>query len=205
MRSGARWSDMSEDRYGKYKSVHKRFTRWAKKGIWEKIFKHLIKDRDNEYLMIDSTIVKAHQQAATFKDQALGRSRGGLTTKIHMMCDALGLPVKFILTTGESSDFGQAIPLLENEEPNYVLADRGYDSDEIIDYIKQIHAIPVIPPRSNRIIKRDYDHIIYRERNLIERLFNRLKQFRKIATRFEKIQINFEALIYLASSYLWLI
>jgi len=67
LRSGARWSDMPEERYGKYKSVHKRFSRWAAKGIWEKIFHHLIKDRDNEYLMIDSTLVKAHHQAATYK------------------------------------------------------------------------------------------------------------------------------------------
>lgn len=67
LRSGARWSDMPEERYGKYKSVHKRFTRWAEKGVWEKIFQHLIKDSDNEYLMLDSTIVKAHQQAATYK------------------------------------------------------------------------------------------------------------------------------------------
>jgi transposase len=67
LRSGARWSDMPEERYGKYKSIHKRFTRWAKKGVWEKIFKSLIKDRDNEYLMIDSTLVKAHQQSATLK------------------------------------------------------------------------------------------------------------------------------------------
>lgn len=67
LRSGARWSDMPEERYGKYKSIHKRFTRWAEKGVWEKIFQHLIKDRDNEYLMLDSTLVKAHQQSATFK------------------------------------------------------------------------------------------------------------------------------------------
>ena len=67
LRSGARWSDMPEERYGKYKSIHKRFARWAQKGIWEKIFKYLIKDRDNEYLMIDSTLVKAHQQSATYK------------------------------------------------------------------------------------------------------------------------------------------
>lgn len=67
LRSGARWSDMPEDRYGNYKTAHKRFTRWAQKGIWEKVFKHLVKDCDNEYLMLDSTLVKAHQQAATFK------------------------------------------------------------------------------------------------------------------------------------------
>jgi transposase len=121
------------------------------------------------------------------------------------MCDALGLPIKFFLTAGESSDYSQALPLLQGENPDYVLADKGYDSDEIIDYIKQIDAIPVIPPRSNRIVQRDYDKVIYKERNLIERLFNRLKQFRKIATRFDKIQRNFEAFIYLACSYLWLI
>jgi len=122
-----------------------------------------------------------------------------------MMCDALGLPVKFILTPGESSDYEQALPLLSGEKPDYVIADKGYDSDEIVNFITQINAIPVIPPRSNRIVQRHYDKVIYKDRNLIERLFNRLKQFRKIATRFEKIQINFESLIYLACSYLWLI
>lgn len=122
-----------------------------------------------------------------------------------MLCDALGLPVKFIITSGESSDFLQAIPLLKNEHPDYVIADRGYDSDEIVDYITQINAIAVIPPKSNRIIQRDYDKVLYKDRNLIERLFNRLKQFRKIATRFEKNKMHFEALIYLACSYLWLL
>lgn len=64
LRSGARWSDLPE-RYGKYKSVHKRFTRWARAGVWEKVFAALTRDRDNEYLMIDSAIVRAHAQAAT--------------------------------------------------------------------------------------------------------------------------------------------
>jgi transposase len=122
-----------------------------------------------------------------------------------MMCDALGLPLKFIVTRGEESDFNYAIPLLEDTTPEYVLADKGYDSDVIIDYIVQMGAVPVIPPRSHRLVQRTYDKVIYKERNLVERLFNRLKQFRRIATRFEKIQANFEALIYLASSFLWLI
>jgi transposase len=122
-----------------------------------------------------------------------------------MMCDALGLPVKFIVTAGEVSDFKQAVPLLKNEQADYVIADRGYDSDDIVDHIRQMNAIPVIPPKSNRIIQRYYDKILYKDRNLIERLFNRMKQFRRIAVRFEKIKINFEALIFLACSYLWLI
>src|SRR3954447_26793191 len=83
LRSGARWSDLPE-RYGKYKTVHKRFARWAATGVWEKIFRSLTQDKSNQYLMIDSTIVRAHQQAATGRkkggsDPALGRSRGGLT------------------------------------------------------------------------------------------------------------------------------
>lgn len=135
----------------------------------------------------------------------MGRSRGGLTTKIHMMCDALGMPLKFILTAGQASDMLQAIPLLTGEKAAYVIADKGYDSGNILNYIKQMNFIAVIPPKSNRIIQRDYDKFLYKDRNLIERLFNRLKQFRRIATRFEKIQINFEALIYLACTFLWLI
>ena len=72
LRSGARWEDLPE-RYGKYKSVHKRFVRWAHSGVWERVFAVLVKERDNQYLMLDSTIVKAHQQAAT------GRKKGART------------------------------------------------------------------------------------------------------------------------------
>src|SRR3954464_1598362 len=84
LRSGAHWHDLPE-RYGKWKSVHTRFARWAKSGVWERVFNVLTKDRKNEYLMLDTTLVRAHQQAATGKggdqNQALGRSRGGLTSK----------------------------------------------------------------------------------------------------------------------------
>ena len=72
LRSGAHWHDLPE-RYGKYKSLHKRFSRWAASGVWEKIFHELLRDRKNQYLMIDSTIVRAHQQAAT------GRKKGAKT------------------------------------------------------------------------------------------------------------------------------
>jgi transposase len=123
-----------------------------------------------------------------------------------MMCDALGLPIKFTVTGGEVSDFTQAIFLLTDEKTDYVIADKGYDGNEIIEHIsKNMHATPVIPPRSNRLIQREYDKHIYKERNLIERLFNRLKNFRKLATRYEKIKKNFESLIFLACSFLWLI
>lgn len=123
-----------------------------------------------------------------------------------MMCDALGLPIKFIVTGGEVSDFTQAIPLLTDEKANYVLADRGYDSNEIVAHVvNNMQAEAVIPSKKNRLIQRTYDKYIYKERNMVERLFNKLKNFRKLATRYEKIQKNFEALICLACSFLWLI
>ena len=96
-RTGSPWRDLPE-RFGDFRVVHLRFTRWAKKGIWEKIFKHLAGDADNEYAMLDSTIVRAHQHSAGARksenNEALGRSRGGLSTKIHVMTDALGNPTE---------------------------------------------------------------------------------------------------------------
>lgn len=123
-----------------------------------------------------------------------------------MLCDALGLPIKFILTGGEASDFTQAIPLLTGETADYVIADRGYDGDDVVKHISQtMAATAVIPPRKNRLVQRDYDRYLYKERNMVERLFNKLKNFRKLATRYEKLKTNFEALICLACSYLWLL
>lgn len=90
--------------------------RWCHTGVWERLFEALAADRDNQYLMIDSTIVRAHQQAASGKggkDQALGRSRGGLTTKIHMLVDALGQPLRFIVMPGQAGDITQAPALLQ--------------------------------------------------------------------------------------------
>jgi len=114
------------------------------------------------------------------------------------------LPIKFITTAGQVHDCTQAVSLLKDESATYVIADKGYDSNEIVKLIQSSGAIPVIPARNCRTGSRNYDTHIYKERNMIERLFNRLKNFRKIATRYEKNKQNFEALIYLASVMLWL-
>src|SRR4051812_15055310 len=208
LRSGARWSDLPE-RYGKHKSVHQRFSRGATSGVWDRVFPTLAKDKSDQYLMIDSTIVRAHQQAATGRkkggpDQALGRSRGGLTTKIHLLCHGLGQPLDFLLTAGQAADCTQAIPLLSDRTTNYVLADKGYDAEAIGQHIQARGAEPVIPPRAHRKTKREYNKTLYKQRNCIERCFSKLKHFRRLATRFEKNKINFQALVALACSVLLL-
>jgi transposase len=208
LRSGARWSDLPEH-YGKYKSVHKRLARCTTSGVWEQVFRPLVRDANNEYLMIDSTIVRAHQQAATGRkkggaDPALGRSRGGLTTKIHRLCNALGQPLDFVVTAGQVADCTQALPLRGERKAEAVLADKGSDTDALVQHIEAAGAPAVIPPKANRKTQRPYNKALYKQRNQIERCFSKLKQFRRVATRFEKNRINFQAVIALACSVLLL-
>ncbi len=141
---------------------------------------------------------KKHEQ------EAVGISRGGLSTKIHAAVDALGNPVRFILTGGQASECGQANALIEGFAAAYVLADKGDDSDQFMAVIQAQDAEPVIPPRRNRKEPRAYDKTLYKERNLVERLFQKLKQFRRVATRYERLARNYMAMLYLASAIIWL-
>jgi len=105
----------------------------------------------------------------------MGKSRGGLSTKIHAAVDALGNPLRLLLTEGQASEYGQADALIDGFQADYVLADKGYDSDHFVGIILENGAIPVIPSRMNRKEPRDYDKELYKERNLVERLFQKLK------------------------------
>lgn len=108
---------------------------------------------------------------------------------------------RFTLSAGHKHDAPYAIPLLETVkvENAFVLADRGYDSDEIVGYLTNNNGVAVIPPRANRLIQRPYDTQIYKLRNVVERFFNRLKQFRRIATRFDKLAVSFSGFVTLAA------
>src|SRR5262245_44926341 len=131
--------------------------------------------------------------------QAIGRSRGGLTTKIHALVDALGNPVELMLTPGQAHDLACAEPLIENVDPNALIGDKAYDADSFVDTLTQREITPIIPPKDNRKSPRECDFALYCERNLIERFFNQLKHFRAIATRYDKLARNFLAGIQLAA------
>jgi transposase len=117
----------------------------------------------------------------------------------------LGNPVRFILSPGHGSDYTQAVPLLEGFTTQAVIADKGYDSDAIVDWIISHGAQAVIPPRSSRKTPRDCDYALYAERHRIECYFNRLKHYRGIATRYCKRARNFASFIYLAASVQWVL
>jgi transposase len=127
-----------------------------------------------------------------------------LTTKIHVVVDALGNPLALSLTGGQAHDITQAETLVSNVAPDAVLADKGYDSDRFIASLERREIEAVIPPKANRKVKRDCDYALYAERNLIERFFQYIKQFRGIATRYEKTARNFLAGLHLVCALAWL-
>jgi len=112
--------------------------------------------------------------------------------------------LRFILTAGPCSDYDQALALLEGRAARAVMADKGYDADYLVAAIRKKGAKAVIPPRSHRKTPRHYDKELYKQRNLIERLFNQLKHFRRISTRYDKTALSFLSFLHLAGTYLWL-
>jgi len=123
-----------------------------------------------------------------------------LTTKNHALVDGLGNPANLMLTAGQIHDLACARDLIENADPEALIADKAYDADPLINSLTEREITPVIPPKSNRKTKRDCDFALYRERNLIERFFNKIKHFRAIATRYDKLARNFLAAVQLVSA-----
>lgn len=134
----------------------------------------------------------------------MGKSRGGLSTKIHAAVDALGNPVRLLLTPGQASEYGQAEALIEGFTFEAVLADKGYDSDAFVEIIQRCGAEAIIPSKKNRLNPRGLDRHLYKARNLVERFFQKLKQFRRIATRYERLARNYQSMLSLVSAVIWL-
>ena len=138
--------------------------------------------------------------------EALGRSRGGFSTKIHLRTNAQGNPLTFDVTGGEAHEVKGYDALMElcDLHPDKLLGDKGYDSDEIRGDLAARGIEPVIPARSNRKTSITYDREAYKRRNLIERCVNRLKQFRRVATRYEKTARAFVSMLCIAATRLWI-
>jgi transposase len=135
----------------------------------------------------------------------MGRSRGGLTTKIHALVDANGLPITVKLSEGQAHDGRSASDMLGSIAAGQILlADRAYDSDSLRRSLAERGAFANIKPLRNRINLPIFSPFLYRYRNLVERFFNKLKHFRAIATRFEKHDANYLALVKLAATRIWM-
>ena len=137
-------------------------------------------------------------------DQALGRSRGGFSSKIHAACDALGNPLRFDLTAGQAGDAPRALGLIDGLKTKVVLADRAYDSDAILKAIQAKKAEAVIPPNPTRSNQRKTDWSFYKERHKIEVMFGHMKHYRRIFSRYEKLARRYLAFVHFTAACLLL-
>ncbi|MFF8618301.1 IS5 family transposase [Streptomyces sp. NPDC015350] len=249
LRTGAPWRDLPE-RYGPWQTVYERLARWERDGTWARLLEDVQVHDDavgavEWTVSVDSTINRAHQRAAgarkkrvfavdeldepvlRARDQALGRSRGGLTTKVHLAVDGRGLPLAVIVTPGNTNDSTVFNTVLEavrvprvhagrpRRRPETVIADKAYSSRAIRSGLRRRGIRAVIPERADQIAGRQrrgsaggrppaFDFEQYKARNVVERCFGRLKQFRAVATRFDKLAARYLAGLRLASLILWL-
>jgi len=151
---------------------------------------------------------QSHQGPSSWGRSKRGQSRDeslkkGLNTKVHLAVDAHGMPVRIVITHGTTADCTQASKLIEGITAQYLLADRGYDSDDIIDKAQSQGMISVIPPRKNRKLQREYDKDLYKLRHLVENAFLNLKRWRGIATRYAKNVKSFLAAVQIRCIALW--
>ena len=151
LRTGVPWRDLPPD-YGDWKNTHRRFCRWRDRGVWAMLLEALIDDPDFEWLMIDASYIKAHPHSAGARGRQPGYRphKRGLNSKLHLAVDAHGMPVRVMVTEGTAADCSQALPLIEGIDAECLLADRAYDTNEIIAAATKSGMEPVIPPKSNR-------------------------------------------------------
>lgn len=208
MRTGIPWRDLPSE-FGSWSAVFRRFNLWSKKGVMNEIFSFLSRLSDPEWLFIDGSIVKAHQDGTNISfqgEQAIGKSRGGNSTKIHLAVDSGGLPIHFELSGGQVHDVGYGESLVvSSPDAKVVVADKGYDSQALRALITSRNAKPVIPRKSNsKQGNDDIDWAMYRYRHLVENAFLKIKKYRAVATRYDKLARNYQSVVALAFSLMWL-
>ena len=226
LRSGAPWGDLPA-RSGKRSTVSTRYYRWIDQGIWDRIYDTVkahadaAGDVDWEVHHVDATVMRAHQHAAGAKQsdpttEALGRSQGGCSTTVHLRVEGSSKPMTIVLTPGEQHESTVFEQLMEQAgvrrsqrgrpklRPTRVVGDKGYSSGKIRRYLRRRGIRYTIPRKKNEHRTGPLDRAIYRLRNRVERLINRLKQFRRLATRYEKRGESYHAMWVIAATLLWL-
>lgn len=226
LRTGAPWRDLPE-RYGPWRTVASRFYRWRRAGLWDRLFAAVQQQADARGHLdwglhfVDGTIIRAHQHAAgaPSKDptaEALGRSQGGFSTKVHLRAEGGGNLITLVLTPGQQHEATVFESLMAQgavkragrgrpkRRPQRVAGDKAYSSGKIRHYLRQHGIRMTIPRRQNERRTGPFDRALYRLRARVECLINRLKQYRRLATRYDKCAVNYRAMWVIAATILWL-
>ena len=210
LENGSKWRALPE-RFGKWQTVYARFHRWSRSGVLERLFAALREQEavgeDAECFGLDSISVKVHPDGTgarkTNGPQSIGKSRGGWYAKIHMVSASGRQAMIFRLSGGQAHDAPEGRALLKSwADPvaNAPLAmDRAYEGDKTRQLVRDLGMTPVVPPKANRKVKWEYGRKTYKFRNEIERLFRRFKGYRRIFTRFDKLDATCPGFVSLAA------
>ncbi|MGY3292382.1 transposase [Bradyrhizobium sp. LM3.6] len=202
-RTGSPWRDLPA-MFGHWNSTFTRFRDWVKADVWKRLFEAISDDPDMEY-----AIGRRHHRQGPpprsgrkrgTQSQAIGRSKGGMTTKILALTDALGNLVRFVLLPGQRFDTVGVPPLIEGLAFNALIADKAFDSNAIIAELEARGAKVVISQHPRRAQPLAIDKEMYKWRHLIENFFGKLKEFKRIAMRADKTDQSFTSMIYLAAA-----
>jgi transposase len=202
IRNGLMWRDTTAASEP-YKALYDRIERWSQAGVFDRTSAALAAESAaTDTVMIDAGSLKAHRTAASLRKgglvpRCIGRTKGGLNSKRHAVCDAGGKPLILLLTEGQVSDYRGAPTVLEALplDATSMIADRGYDSDWFRQAVSEQEIAPCILGRSSRKVPITHDTEIYKQRNLVERMFGRLNDWRRIATRYNRCAHAFTSAI----------
>lgn len=221
LQTGSPWRDLPAE-FGSWKTVYNRFRRWVVEGLWDKLFFQILQrmDRlgniDRTVWCVDGSVIRAHRAASGMDQQsdesdeyhALGRSRGGYSTKLHVMTDSRGTLLAATVTGGQRHESQEFENLFEHcelsvhllrDRPDAIAGDKGYSSQSIRESITTKKIKAVIPSRSNESSAKEFDKGAYRSRNIVERLIGWLKESRRIAMRFDKLADTYLSFVKLAA------
>ena len=191
-RPGAHWN-----------AVYQYYREWCQSGLWEKLWQEVAPAQKGETIYVDASHVKAQQcalnPAGGRENQGLGLTKGGWNTKIHAAVDAAGAPRVLLLTAGNEADVTYAQEVLETLEMKTAVLDKGYDSDALRIWLFERGVTPCIPPKSNRRDPLPYRKRSYRKRHLVENFFQKIKTFRRVATRYDKLATTYFGWVLLAA------
>ena len=198
---GCKWRAIDQPEAG-WNAIDQYYWRWSKQGLWRTLWEVCSPRLVGTKRFLDSTHVKAHRCAANARGgrahQALGRTKGGLNTKVPAVVDPRGRVANLFLSAGHEADITHAQELLAEVPAAMAVADKGYDSDAFRDWLRARGIKPCIPPRSNRTQPERYSKSAYRKRHVVENFFERIKNHRRVATRYDKLAVTYLGFVYLA-------
>ena len=208
LRIGCPWRDLPAD-YGPWSSVYTRWRRWCRSGLWHRMLAVLARQAKGTLRFLDASHIKVHQDgsnpAGGQQNQAIGRTKGGLNTKLSAWVDGQGRAVSLSLAPGQHADVSvaqsSARPKLRG---TLTVADKGYDSDWFRSQLRRWGSRACIPPRCNRRLPATWHRGYYRHRHKVENLFQRLKRYRRVGTRYDKCNLYFLGFVQLAAILDWL-